>query len=212
MVKLGVPDVCRACPNGAVGQCDIVKEGTTWTKPNYLGCSRSSRSSWRTRSRSSAKNNLARSISPPPSTSWTRSATCSRRSSPRPARSCASARAFWTTPRSEANRMIPGCPQPGHHHRLRAGDRAHLRQQQADTILADARELERQTRAGAEDYAKPRGVRAHRAEPRHAAEQHAPLRSPERRPLSCVAPVNKQVTRGAPSVARLLLEVNATST
>ena len=28
-----------------------------------------------------------------------------------------------------------------------------ISQQQADTILADARELERQTRAGAEDYA-----------------------------------------------------------
>ena len=56
-----------------------------------------------------------------------------------------------------------------------------ISQQQADTILADARR---------------RGVRAHRAEPRHAAEQHAPLpRSPERRPLGCVAPVSKQVTK-----------------
>ncbi len=34
-----------------------------------------------------------------------------------------------------------------------------ISQQQADTILADARELERQTRAGAEDYAD--GVFAH---------------------------------------------------
>ena len=68
-----------------------------------------------------------------------------------------------------------------------------ISQQQADTILADARELERQTRAGAEDYADE--VFGH-VEPRHAAEQHAPLpRSPERRPLGCVAPVNKQVTR-----------------
>ncbi len=34
-----------------------------------------------------------------------------------------------------------------------------ISQQQADTILADARELERQTRMGAEDYAD--GVFAH---------------------------------------------------
>lgn len=70
-----------------------------------------------------------------------------------------------------------------------------ISQQQADTILADARELERQTRRRRRGLRR-RGVRAHRAEPRHAAEQHAPLpRSPERRPLGCVAPVSKQVTR-----------------
>lgn len=66
-----------------------------------------------------------------------------------------------------------------------------ISQQQADTILADACELEAPDRAGAEDYCR-RGVRAHRAEPRPRAEQHAPLpRSPERRPLGCVAPVSK---------------------
>ena len=70
-----------------------------------------------------------------------------------------------------------------------------ISQQQADTISG------RCPRAGAPDPRRRRGlrrrgVRAHRAEPRHAAEQHAPLpRSPERRPLGCVAPVSKQVTK-----------------
>ena len=55
-----------------------------------------------------------------------------------------------------------------------------ISQQQADTILADARELERQDprRCGG---LRRRGVRACRAEPRHAAQQRAPLPRPVER-------------------------------
>ena len=50
--------------------------------------------------------------------------------------------------------MIEDATQPGDDHRLRAGDRAASPSSRPiPGALADARELERQTRAGAEDYA-----------------------------------------------------------
>lgn len=60
-------------------------------------------------------------------------------------------KACWTTP-SEANGMIEDARSQA---MTIASEQEIVRisQQQADTILADARELERQTRAGAEDYA-----------------------------------------------------------
>ncbi len=73
-----------------------------------------------------------------------------------------------------------------------------ISQQQADQILADARELERQTRAGAEDYAdEVFGARG--AEPRHAAEQRAPLPRPPQRQLARRGPLMEATRIPIPS-------------
>lgn len=88
-----------------------------------------------------------------------------------------------------------------------------ISQQQADTILADARELERQTRAGRRGLRR-RGVRAHRPEPRHAAEQHAPLPRSPGTPPARLRGASKQASDEGRAVcgASSFLEVNATST
>ena len=52
---------------------------------------------------------------------------------------------------AEANRMIEDARSQAM--TIASQEIVRISQQQADTILADARELERQTRAGAEDYA-----------------------------------------------------------
>ena len=144
-------DVCPRVSKWGRGAMRYSQEGTTWTKPEYLGCSKNSILLEDSKP-VFGKNNLRQvDIAAafdimdeirdlfPAEFSQARQIVRERQS-------------LLDDAEVEANRMIEDARSQAI---TIASEQEIVRisQQQADTILADARELERQTRAGAEDYA-----------------------------------------------------------